>query len=208
MGIITNLSGMQIGFLGKPYNNWHFCLTFKACCWIFILSLCIFMLNSDSGKSSPGLDFGLQLLLSPLCSNQVAPACCCSGTAGVRFFSSSCLFFFNSTSVLNASCKSPWTYLCEYKSSSISQIHTAFIEILVLWVTELWGTLSMNSWGANYMGRSVTTTALQEESSKGCRNLTEVWNTPLSLRITLLRGLKVSRLRGRQTGLILDFSWV
>lgn len=57
MGIVTNLSGMQIGFLGKPYNNWHFCLTFKACCWIFILSLCIFMLNSDSGKSSPGLDF-------------------------------------------------------------------------------------------------------------------------------------------------------
>ncbi|KAI1241887.1 hypothetical protein IHE44_0005391 [Lamprotornis superbus] len=44
---------------------------------------------------------------------QVASAHCCSGTADVSFFFSSCLlkFFLNSTSVLNASCKSShnWT---------------------------------------------------------------------------------------------------
>lgn len=58
----------------------------------------------------------------------------------------------------------------------------------------------MNSWGANYMGRSVTTTALQEESSKGCRNLTEVWDTPLSLRITQREGLKLVGLEADRLG--------
>lgn len=206
MGIITNLSGMQIGFLGKPYNNWHFCLTFKACCWVFILSLCIFMLNSDSGKSSPGLDFCLQLLLSPLCSNQVAPACCCSGTAGVRFFSSSCLFFsivrqfwMPLVRALGHTCVN----IEQQHFSNSHSIHrnSGFVSNWTLRnvVNEFLGCKLHGKISNNHSPAGREQQGLQK-SDRG------VGHTSFSQNYTTW-GLKVSRLRGRQTGLILDFSW-